>query len=458
MTVVITVAVHSTTSTHWALRVAFGAMVVYLLLFRLTLPYSLVRRNPERSLLLLLPVLRRLRARLGPLVRGAAPPAARRESATEDNGGARPTPEVPPAAGARPGRGPPRGRGGAVRDHAGPGRDDAAPRHRRPRRRRDRRRSLHASSRETKYSRDPRLRREPGRHRRGGTVRDLIDYDGPPTDPLRPLVRPAYLVPETKKIAELLKEFQASRITFAVVIDEYGGTAGLVTVEDIVEEIVGEIKDEYDLEAEPIAIEPDGAVLVAGRVNVDRLEQALEAPLADGDDVDTVGGLVAAAFGRDPAPGRAHGLQGVRAWRSLDAERKRVNRVRFRRKPAAAEDGGHPSITGRLRVHRRAAPTSASPRSSTARRPEGRHRLRQAADDAQPHPGRGRTSPTGQIVLFDTPGHPQADAPHERAHGGRGGEEPGPGGRRGVGGRRDGALRPRRPLRARPAEGVRPRR
>ena len=90
-------------------------------------------------------------------------------------------------------------------------------------------------------------------------------------------------------------------------IDEYGGTAGLVTVEDIVEELVGEIKDEYDVEAEPITLEPDGSVLVAGRVNVDRLEQALEAPLADGADVGTVGGLVTTAV-------RAHPARRARAW------------------------------------------------------------------------------------------------------------------------------------------------
>ena len=119
-------------------------------------------------------------------------------------------------------------------------------------------------------------------------------------------------------------------------IDEYGGTAGLVTVEDIVEEIVGEIKDEYDLEAEPIVVEPDGAVLVAGRVNVDRLEQALEVPLAEGDNVDTVGGLVATAFGRVPRTGERIDFKGF-IVEVVSAEHKRVNRVRFRRKSAEAE-------------------------------------------------------------------------------------------------------------------------
>jgi CBS domain containing-hemolysin-like protein len=106
-------------------------------------------------------------------------------------------------------------------------------------------------------------------------------------------------------------------------------------VEDIVEEIVGEIKDEYDLEAEPISIEPDGAVLVAGRVNVDRLEQALEASLAEGD-VGTVGGLVASMFGRIPRPGEKIDYRGFEV-EVVDAERKRVQRVRFRRKLAEPE-------------------------------------------------------------------------------------------------------------------------
>jgi CBS domain containing-hemolysin-like protein len=190
--------------------------------------------------------------------------------------------------------------------------------------------------RETKYSRIPVFGENLDDIVGVVTVRDLIEHEGPADDPVRPLVRTALVVPETKKIAELLKEFQAGRITFAVVIDEYGGTAGLVTVEDIVEEIVGEIKDEYDLEAEPIVVEPDGAVLVAGRVNVDRLEQALEVALSERDNVDTVGGLVATAFGRVPRTGERIEFKGF-VIEVVSAEHKRVNRVRFRRKPAQAE-------------------------------------------------------------------------------------------------------------------------
>jgi CBS domain containing-hemolysin-like protein len=161
------------------------------------------------------------------------------------------------------------------------------------------------------------------------TVRDLVYYDGDPAVALRPLARPARLVPESKRISQLLKELQASGNSVAVVIDEYGGTAGLVSVEDIVEELVGEIKDEYDTEVEPIEIEADGAVLVTGRVGLDRLEEALETELTQTDEVDTVGGLVATAFGRIPRVGEKldyHSFQ----IEVVEAERKRVNRVRFR--------------------------------------------------------------------------------------------------------------------------------
>ena len=139
-------------------------------------------------------------------------------------------------------------------------------------------------------------------------------------------------MPETKKIADLLREMQQQRVTFAVAIDEYGGTAGIVSVEDIVEELVGEIKDEYDLESEPIAFDPDGSVLVAGQVAVDRLEQALQADLAQAQGVETVGGFVTNVFGRIPRAGEKAEHAGF-VIEVLAAERKRVNRVRFRRVP-----------------------------------------------------------------------------------------------------------------------------
>ena len=321
---------------HWAIVVAFGVMVIYLLLLRLTLPYSLVRRSPERSLLLLLPGFHAYAQMLGPLVR-ALRRRARGEpaSSSADEEMPTPVPEVPPP----PVHDPDEDRlitavvrfaNAHVKDVMTPRPDIVA---------------LPVSAsmgdltrlmRETKYSRIPVFGENLDDIVGVVTVRDLIEHEGSPADPVRPLVRTALVVPETKKIAELLKEFQSGRITFAVVIDEYGGTAGLVTVEDIVEEIVGEIKDEYDLEAEPIVVEPDGAVLVAGRVNVDRLEQALEAPLSERDNIDTVGGLVATAFGRVPRTGERIEFKGF-VIEVVSAEHKRVNRVRFRRKAAQSE-------------------------------------------------------------------------------------------------------------------------
>ena len=96
--------------------------------------------------------------------------------------------------------------------------------------------------------------------------------------PLKPLVRPAVVVPETKRVPELLKQFQRQQTQCAIVVDEYGGTAGLVTIEDLLEEIVGEIRDEYDVEAEPIVDEGGGRYVVSGKVEHRRSRAAAERP------------------------------------------------------------------------------------------------------------------------------------------------------------------------------------
>jgi magnesium and cobalt exporter, CNNM family len=315
---------------QWTLPVVFLFMVVYLLVFRLSMPYTFVRRNPERSLLVLLPLFHPYAQALAPLVAALRKRAAGESALAVADETKPPTgPEVPPA----PVHDTDEGRlveavarfaETVVRDIMTPRPDVVA---------------VAAAAtveelrrifRETKYSRVPVYGDNLDDITGVASVRDLVEYDGDGTDAVGPQARPAFVVPETKKIADLLKEFQAGRSTFAVVIDEYGGTAGLVTVEDIVEEIVGEIKDEYDVEAEPISVDHDGAVVVAGRVKVDRLEQALEAPLTDGEKVGTVGGLVTSVFGRVPRPGESVEYRGF-AVEVMDAERKRVNRVRFRR-------------------------------------------------------------------------------------------------------------------------------
>jgi CBS domain containing-hemolysin-like protein len=316
----------------WALIVSFAIMLVYLLVFRLTAPYALVRRNPERSLLVLLPAFDLYARMMAPLVAALRKRAAGQTAEQEDITA---VPEVPPP----PVHDPDEDRlveavnrfaETLVRDVMTPRPDVVAvPASGTVA-------SLKAAMRETKYSRIPVYGENLDDIVGVVTVRDLLEYEGQPSDPLQPLARPVFLVPETKRIAELLKEFQAGGMAFAVVIDEYGGTAGIVSVEDIVEEIVGEIKDEYDAEAEPISIEGDGSILVTGRVTVDRLEQALEAPLNAGEEVGTVGGLVASLFGHFPQPGETIDFRGF-TLEVVDAEKKRVNRVRFRRKPAEAQ-------------------------------------------------------------------------------------------------------------------------
>ena len=128
---------------------------------------------------------------------------------------------------------------------------------------------------------------------------------------------------------------QGRRITFAVAIDEYGGTAGIITVEDIVEELVGEIKDEYDVEGDPLAVEPDGCVVADGRASIERLEEALETELSLDEEIDTVGGLVTSIFGQIPRAGERTSYRGFEV-EVLAAEKQRVNRVRFRRVPVGS--------------------------------------------------------------------------------------------------------------------------
>jgi CBS domain containing-hemolysin-like protein len=116
------------------------------------------------------------------------------------------------------------------------------------------------------------------------------------------VLRPAFYVPDSKPVDDLLREMQAQRTHVAVVVDEYGGTAGVVTIEDVLEEIVGEITDEYDTEDVPVQQLEDGAVRVSSRLHVDELGDLFGIELSD-DDVDSVGGLMAKQLGRVPIPG-----------------------------------------------------------------------------------------------------------------------------------------------------------
>jgi CBS domain containing-hemolysin-like protein len=147
------------------------------------------------------------------------------------------------------------------------------------------------------------------------------------------LIRPATFVPETKRVTDLLKEFQQKQTQIAIVVDEYGGTAGLATIEDILEEIVGEIRDEYDVETEPVTEEPDGAFVFSGKVNFDEVRDHLHVEV-EPEGFETVGGYVLTRVGRVPAVGETFELDGMTV-EVLEAERRRIHRVRFRR---AAEE------------------------------------------------------------------------------------------------------------------------
>jgi len=108
-------------------------------------------------------------------------------------------------------------------------------------------------------------------------VKDLLQIDDGALDrhPITPVIRPATFVPETKRVPELLKEFQRKQVQMAIVVDEYGGTAGLVTIEDLLEVIVGEIRDEDDVEGEPVVDEGNGSFVFSAKVSFDELQERL---------------------------------------------------------------------------------------------------------------------------------------------------------------------------------------
>ncbi|HVT22573.1 MAG TPA: hemolysin family protein [Mycobacteriales bacterium] len=141
-------------------------------------------------------------------------------------------------------------------------------------------------------------------------ARRAYDGDGHTTDRVDDVMRPAFLIPDSKPVDELLRDMQAKQVHVAIVIDEYGGTAGLVTIEDILEEIVGEIADEYDREGPRVEELDDGSVRVSVRLPIDDLEERFGVKF-DLEDVETVGGLLAAELGRVPIAGASADCQGL---------------------------------------------------------------------------------------------------------------------------------------------------
>jgi CBS domain containing-hemolysin-like protein len=155
--------------------------------------------------------------------------------------------------------------------------------------------------------------------------------EGESVETVDSVMRPATFVPESKPIDELLREMQARQIHQAIVIDEYGGTAGLVTIEDILEEIVGEIADEYDREQPPVEWLSENRARVTARLSVEELEELFDVSI-EAEDVETVGGLLAQSLGRVPIAGAVATVAGLRLTaESLAGRRNRIGTVTVER-------------------------------------------------------------------------------------------------------------------------------
>jgi putative hemolysin len=174
-------------------------------------------------------------------------------------------------------------------------------------------------------------------------AKDLLPYlkpDAAERPSLRTLLRPPVLVPESMTIDDLLHELQRRKVHLAIVLDEYGGTAGLVTIEDLLEEIVGEIQDEYDVEEPMVVRLSDHEARVDGRADIDELQELFDVTLdlEDEEEYDTVGGLIYHRVGGVPSPGDRVELEGI----TLTVETtdgRRVGKVLVVREPTQGSDG-----------------------------------------------------------------------------------------------------------------------
>jgi len=174
-------------------------------------------------------------------------------------------------------------------------------------------------------------------------VKDLLRYFDQPHAgvSLREIVRPATFVPETQRIRNLLPGFQAGKTHFAIVTDEFGGTSGVITIEDVLEEIVGEIQDEYDTTPPPpVKAVADGVSDVDGRVPISAVNEALSIEVPESEDYDTIGGFVYSRVGRIPTVNETFTYDGLE-FRILEADERKVGRIRISRQaPKEALPGG----------------------------------------------------------------------------------------------------------------------
>ena len=163
-------------------------------------------------------------------------------------------------------------------------------------------------------------------------AKDFLDKVALENKALEELVYKPIYIPETKSTLALLNEFKGSCNHFSVVIDEYGGTAGIITMEDILEEIVGEIYDEHETEEEIVPqLNKDGSAVIEARTLVDEIEELFSIKLPDNEDVDTIGGLVSAKFGRIPEPDEEINLENILKVKVLKADKRRVLTLKIKK-------------------------------------------------------------------------------------------------------------------------------
>jgi len=170
-------------------------------------------------------------------------------------------------------------------------------------------------------------------------AKDLLKYWGRPAGEIQTLqvMRTPYFVPETKNIEELLQEFRTKRVHMAIAIDEYGGTSGLITIEDLIEEIVGDIQDEYDIEEDWLVEEDDGSVLVDARLNIEDIEEHFGTTITR-EKFDTVGGYLFDLLGHVPVAGEEIHDGGL-AMTIVECDARKIRKVRIRRAVAADSQG-----------------------------------------------------------------------------------------------------------------------
>jgi CBS domain containing-hemolysin-like protein len=165
---------------------------------------------------------------------------------------------------------------------------------------------------------------------------------GETVETIESIMRPATFTPDSKPVDDLLREMQARHVHLVIVIDEYGGTAGLVTIEDILEEIVGEIADEYDRERPPVEWLPDGSARVSARLSVEELSELFDVSI-EAEDVETVGGLLGHLLGKVPIADSQATVAGLRLTaENLTGRRNRIGTVRVQR----TDEPGEPRADG----------------------------------------------------------------------------------------------------------------